>query len=362
MATYSLGFHWFGQMTFGRPAGMQGADASKRFGTPGKRFQLANAARGRAEILFEEAEGAAHPAAARSGPGGVARARIVAGSEFGRPGQHVGLTDRITVTTNEVPPREMDFHVLSIGGTQVGIIGAEPLDPGLQYTIRRATDPDAATRLHRFANAGRADRQMLPARATMFCLAEGTAIDTPDGARPIETLAPGDLVSTLANGSQPVRWVGSQHVPFAEMTGNEALWPVEFAAGAFGNRRPLLVSPRHRMLLNDWRAEVYFGEEQVLVPAQALVNGSTIRHLLPEGGVTYVHLLFDRHEVILSEGALSESFHPGEDWPEDAGPGVVDPVQYQEIEALFPGRALARRRAACPVVGQAEAQVLRLPE
>lgn len=354
MATYSLGFHWFGQMIFGQPSGKQDLDASQRFGTPGKRFQWANADRCRTEILFDEAESAGHQGAARPESGSAARARILAGSSFGKPGQPVTLADRITVTTNEIPPREVDFHVLSIGGSQVGIIGAEPLDPGLQYTVRRVTDPDAAAGLRRFAENRKEDRQSVQARPPAFSFAQGTAIDTPDGARPIETLAPGDLVSTLANGSRPVRWIGRRHVPLAEMVGNEAMQPVEFSAGAFGARSPLVVSPRHRMLLNDWRAEVYFGEEQVLVRAEALVNGGTIRHILPESGVTYYHLLFDRHEVILSNGALSESFHPGED-----GLEALDPAHRQEIDTLFPG--LARRRAAFPVVRLAEARALRLP-
>ena len=124
-----------------------------------------------------------------------------------------------------------------------------------------------------------------------------------------------------------------------------------------GNLRAFRVSPQHRLLLNDWRAQVYFGEDEVLIPAKAMVNGSTIRQVLPASGVTYIHLLFDRHEIIVSEGALSESFHPGE-----FGLQALDEAQRSEVESLFPGPELARRRAAFPIVTLTEARAIRLPD
>jgi len=190
----------------------------------------------------------------------------------------------------------------------------------------------------------------------IFCFAEGSLIDTPDGARPVEDLQPGDRVSTLDNGSQALRWVGRRAVSREEMKAHHGLRPVEFAPGAFGNSRRLVVSPQLRLLLGDWRAEVYFGEDQVLVPALALVNGTTIRQMLPDAGVTYLHLLFDRHEVIVAEGALAGSFHPGKE-----GINWIGPEDLQAIAALFPAQPLEARRAAFPVVGLAEARALRLP-
>jgi hypothetical protein len=109
--------------------------------------------------------------------------------------------------------------------------------------------------------------------------------------------------------------------------------------------------------LNDWRAQVYFGEDEVLIPAKAMVNGRTIRHVLPAEGVTYIHLLFDRHEIIVSDGALSESFHPGE-----TGLLALDEAQRREVELLFPDLALSRRRAAFPIVRLTEARAIRLPD
>ena len=185
--------------------------------------------------------------------------------------------------------------------------------------------------------------------------AAGTLIDTPDGPRAAGTLAVGDVVTTLANGSRPLRWVGRRAVSVLEMLAHPALRPVEFAAGTVGNARPLLVSPQKRLLIDDWRAEVYFGEDRVLVAAQALVDDRAARQLLPAGGVDYVSLLCDRHEVLLAEGALSESFHPGE-----GGLSALSTVDRAAIEAVVTEEDLRRRRAAFPIVRNAEARALRL--
>ena len=137
------------------------------------------------------------------------------------------------------------------------------------------------------------------------CFAAGTLVETDTGPLPIELIRPGDLVQTLDNGLQPVRWAGQRRVP-----GRGDMAPILFKAGALGNYRDLIVSPQHRMLLRDWRAEMHFGQSEVLVAAKHLVNGTSIRtHPMPR--VTYVHLAFDRHEVIWAEGVPSESLHLG---------------------------------------------------
>jgi hypothetical protein len=230
------------------------------------------------------------------------------------------------------------------------------MDPGVSLVV---TGVEAANNPPRPLDLG-AMALALPQggkpRKTLFAFTPGTRIDTPDGPRPVEDLAPGDLVTTLDNGSQPVRWIGQRRVTPAEMALREDLRPVCLDCGAFGNAAPVIVSPRHRILLNDWRAQVYFGEDQLLIPVQALINGTTVRQILPEDGVTYLHLLFDRHEVIIAEGTLSESFHPGE-----GGLAALDPAQRHEIEALYPDRALEHRRAAFATLRMAEARALRLP-
>ena len=47
--------------------------------------------------------------------------------------------------------------------------------------------------------------------------------------------------------------------------------------------------------------------------------------------VTYIHILFDDHEIVYSDGATTESFHPGE-----VGLSAVTSAAREEIFAIFP--------------------------
>lgn len=185
--------------------------------------------------------------------------------------------------------------------------------------------------------------------------AAGTLIDTPDGPRTAGSLTAGEVVTTLSNGSRPLLWVGRRRVSVIEMLAYPGLRPVVIAPGALGNVRDLVVSPAQRLLIDDWRAEVYFGEDRVLVPACALVDPPAARSELPAEGVDYVVLLCDRHEILLADGALSESFHPGED-----GLAALAPAERAALAEAVPEAELLRRRAACPILRGAEARALRL--
>lgn len=138
------------------------------------------------------------------------------------------------------------------------------------------------------------------------CFVSGTMIQTPSGLIAVEDLRVGDFVLTVDHGPQPIRWTGRKEVvgvgPFA---------PIRFSPGALENDRPMFLSPQHRVLLKGWRAEMLFGEAEVLVGAKHLVNDKTIRPE-PRRVVTYHHLLFDQHELVWSDGCVSESFFPGD--------------------------------------------------
>lgn len=141
--------------------------------------------------------------------------------------------------------------------------------------------------------------------APFICFAAGTLISTVDGAVPVERLRPGDRVMTADHGLSRVAWTGQRRV-----RGRGAAAPVVIRAGALGNARDLVVSQQHRMLVGGWRAELLYGATEVLVAAIHLVNDDTIR-IKPCNAVTYVHIMFDRHEIIFAEGIPSESFYPG---------------------------------------------------
>ncbi len=156
------------------------------------------------------------------------------------------------------------------------------------------------------------------------CFTPGTLIETKWGPRAVETLKVGDLIATADNGYQTLRWIGRRTVP---AQGRFA--PILIKSDALGNDRDLLVSPQHRMLLSGWQAQLHVGEDDVLVAAKHLVNGTTI---VPaqRRSVDYIHLLFDRHEIIFAEGIATESFHPGSFVME------ADVGTREEILAVFP--------------------------
>ncbi|SLN75709.1 Hint domain-containing protein [Roseisalinus antarcticus] len=162
---------------------------------------------------------------------------------------------------------------------------------------------------------------------SVICFAKGTLIATPRGLRPIEALAVGDLVVTRDHGLRPIRWISANTVPAADKFA-----PVRLRAGTLpGQDRALLLSPQHRVLFHGYRAELLFGESEVLVAARHLVDGVAVTRARQED-VTYVHMLFDEHEIVYSEGVPTESFHPG-----DFSLGTIGAAAREELLEIFPG-------------------------
>jgi len=169
--------------------------------------------------------------------------------------------------------------------------------------------------------------------SVVTCFTPGTLIVTAQGECPVETLQPGDLVLTRDHGLQALRWVGLRHLGLADLIAAPALQPVCISAGALGAglpERDLLLSPQHRMLMTGSRAELMFGEGEVLVRARHLcaLPGVAPQRLTE---VTYIHILFDCHELVLANGAWSESFQPG---PRGLA-GMQDDIR-AELFTLFP--------------------------
>ena len=168
----------------------------------------------------------------------------------------------------------------------------------------------------------------------VVCFVAGTRIKTDMGQKPVECLQPGDRVWTADAGFQPVRWVGQRVLTRAEQEANPRLCAVEIAPGALGPdtpRHPLRLSPQHRVLVRNWKAQLYYGEEEVLVPAVSLVNGNSVSRAAPEEGLCYVHFLLDAHHIVKSEGVLTESFFPST----QAMRAVTDEAR-AELQTLFP--------------------------
>jgi len=157
------------------------------------------------------------------------------------------------------------------------------------------------------------------------CFVAGTLIQTPEGEKRVEDLKAGDLVMTFDDGPQPLRWIGARKV-----AAEGKFAPIRIRRGTFGRHKTLLVSPQHRILVRDVMAELLFGEHDVLVAAADLVNGSSVK-IMEGGEVEYVHLLFDKHQVVFSEGLATESFLPG---PQTTS--LFDKDIVEEIVSIFP--------------------------
>jgi hypothetical protein len=183
----------------------------------------------------------------------------------------------------------------------------------------------------------------------VICFAKGSLIRTASGDRPVEGLQPGDRVETLDHGLQPIRWIGTRQVPAIRN-----LAPIVIGAGAMDNDRDLIVSPQHRILVTGWRAEMLFGEPEVLVAAKHLVDGDKI-YRASGGQVTYFHICFDRHEIIFAENQPTESFLPG-----PMGAKTLHPAQLAELFEIFPElqQDLNAMPPARPSLRRAEARLL----
>lgn len=189
----------------------------------------------------------------------------------------------------------------------------------------------------------------------IICFAAGTVIDTDLGPTPIESLAVGDLVRTRDHDLQPIRWIGRRRLDTLDLARLPQLRPVRFAQGALGRNLPfkdLEVSPQHRMVLSGWRAEISFGEPEVLVPALGFVNDRDVTIVADASSVTYFHLLFDEHEIITANGVAAESLHAGE-----MAMAALSDESLTELAAIFPDapRQLGTRLTARPVCKKYEA-------
>lgn len=166
-------------------------------------------------------------------------------------------------------------------------------------------------------------------QGAVACFTAGTRILTLQGQRAVEQLTPGDKVMTRDHGLQTLRWIGCRHVSASEVSEFANTRPVRIAAGALGPKMPdrdLLVSPQHRVMVSGENVAEVCGDEEGLVAAQDLVGrpGITVEEVEE---VVYYHLMFDDHELVLSEGTWTESFLPGV--------GAYNGMDVEAIDELF---------------------------
>ena len=264
----------------------------------------------------------------------------VTGFQFGVDQLYIGDVDPSTIVVTKIGIDDGPFgpydNLFTVTVPGVGIFTIQDERTFLQLT---ETEIRAAF----------VDSSEYAAPVDPVCLTAGTLVSVAQGEQTVESLQIGDMVQTRDHGLQAVRWVGIRR--FAAV-GTHA--PVVISKGALGNRRALMVSPNHRMLVTGPRVEALFGEAEMLVAARDLVDGDRI-YSQQGGDVTYVHVAFDQHEIIYAEGAPTESLQP---LAQDAA--SIGGKAYQELIDIFPELQNGAMAAgvARPVLSASEAAVL----
>ncbi|NHN89222.1 Hint domain-containing protein [Acetobacter conturbans] len=131
-----------------------------------------------------------------------------------------------------------------------------------------------------------------------YCL--GTLIAIENGEAAIETLRIGDHVRTSSGALRRIRWIGHRSYAPEFVRNSRGLLPIVIRANALADnvpRRDLRVSPLHAMYLDG-----------VLIPASSLLNGRTIVQQDDPEQIDYFHLELESHDILLAEGAASESY------------------------------------------------------
>ena len=184
-----------------------------------------------------------------------------------------------------------------------------------------------------------------------LCFYPGTQLAAEFGAVTVEDIKPGTMLRIASGELIPVRWVGQSHISTRFADPLRSL-PIRVKAGALGENLPqrdLLVSPDHALFIGG-----------VLIQAGALVNGISI---IRDAGVpeqfTYYHVELATHELLLAEGAATESFVDNVDrmnffnWAEHEALGDTAPIE----EMAYP-RAKAHRQVPMHVRRMLDARAM----
>jgi hypothetical protein len=132
------------------------------------------------------------------------------------------------------------------------------------------------------------------------CYCPGTLIDTGCGQQEVETLKIGDEVVTASGALRPIKWIGQRSYAGRFIVGRKDILPICIKAGALDLNVPardLWISPHHAMFIDG-----------ALIEAKDLVNGVSIVQAEKVEQVDYFHIELETHDVIIAEGALSETF------------------------------------------------------
>jgi len=117
---------------------------------------------------------------------------------------------------------------------------------------------------------------------------------------PVEDLKIGAKLLTGSGALRPIKWIGRRRYGGRFIAGNKDILPVCIKADALADnvpRRDLWISPHHAMFIGG-----------LLIEARHLVNGTSIVQAGHADTVSYFHVELETHDVIVAEGAPSETY------------------------------------------------------
>ncbi|WP_373635672.1 Hint domain-containing protein [Yoonia sp. SS1-5] len=185
------------------------------------------------------------------------------------------------------------------------------------------------------------------------CFTPGTMIATDQGDVPVAALRPGMRVKSRDNGYVPLRAIRAAEIARAVLQWHPDLRAVTIPAGALGNDRQMMLSPAHCVLVQGADVELICDAPEAFVPVHHFVGLAGIGRVPGNQPVTYCHLLFDRHEVICSDGAWTESLYMG-----DLAHAALRAVQEWETEEGRRPEDITHDARARTVLKAFEARVL----
>jgi hypothetical protein len=234
------------------------------------------------------------------------------GDDFANTSDTVLATEKNTAAPFDFQPYLGDFFELhSVGNTFYGIFSASNRDDGTNASFlnlsldRDFTGTPGTANFQLTDSVGGAvsfsiDPFLFVDDSANPCYCRGTLIMTEDGEVPVERLRIGDRVMTRSGEARPIKWMGRRSYSGGFALGQTQILPICIMAGALDDgvpRRDLWISPNHAMHL-----------EGVLIEAKDLVNGVSIHQAETVDEIEYFHIELDGHDLIIAEGAWSESF------------------------------------------------------
>jgi len=142
------------------------------------------------------------------------------------------------------------------------------------------------------------------AAGNVACYVSGTLIATDKGEAAVDDLRIGDQVVVMSGQVSRIKWIGKRSYSGRFILGRGDILPICIKAGGLGENKPhrdLWVSPHHAMFFEN-------AHRGILIEAKDLVNGVSIVQARAVDEVSYFHIELDTHDVIIANGAPSETF------------------------------------------------------